>query len=103
MLAPLVALARVQGTHLYPYLDDWLLISKDPGDLQKKILLVLHRLQQESHLTPTQDLMFHRQSVSDNLGLVSLPPERLIALRAEVSSFMEANDKSARNFLHLLG
>ena len=111
MMAPLVAHARLQGIHIYPYLDDWLLRHQDPDQLQSMVVWVLNMLAhhglvvnvQKSKLTPSQEVVFiggHFQTVPH---VVSLPQDRIDSLVIRVREFISRPVNTARQCLVLLG
>jgi hypothetical protein len=111
VLAPLVALARLQGINVYPYLDDWLVSDRNPRKLEKDVQFLLNLLQQfgwvvnweKSHLSPSQDLCFIGAHFMTSQGMVYLPSERKYNLISKVIQLKSQNSASARQFLSLLG
>jgi len=111
VLAPLVALARREGMHIFPYLDDWL--QKLPTS--RPLMIMLQRLIEilvshgflinipKSVLDPTQSLVFIGGHFQTDRNLVSLPQEREEKLLTALKSFKLGGTVSARQFLQLLG
>jgi hypothetical protein len=111
VLAPLVAWARLQGIHVYPYLDDWLLRGPDPRELQSQLQQLIRLLQdcgwlinlEKSVLTPSQDLQFIGARFLTQQGLAVLPKDRMEVLVREVGHLKAQESESARGFLRVLG
>jgi len=111
MLAPLVAIARLEGLYLYPYLDDWLLkfrvretlivMGQRLVDLLESSGLIINV--PKSFLEPSQKREFIGGHFQTDLNVVTLPQDRLLDLIAKVEAFKPNTYKTARQFLKLLG
>jgi ribonuclease HI len=111
VLAPIAALARLEGIHVFPYLDDWLL--KDPQQLE--ISLKLQRLTQllkeagfvinlkKSQTSASQDLIFVGGRFRTNQNVVMAPPDRIVKLEECLQVVQVGRYVPVRIFLRLLG
>ena len=95
VLAPVLASIRLKGIHIHPYLDDLLLRAQSPQALHWAVQQSLLTLTQagyivnlkKSELQPTQDLVFIGGRFSTDVGMVSLPEDRVQALVELISRF----------------
>ena len=70
-MAPVAAYLRLQGIQIYPYIDDWLIVSRSKAGAYRDTRYVLNTLQalglsincEKSHLEPSQTM--------DYIGAVS--------------------------------
>ena len=111
VLAPLAALARQEGIHVFPYLDDWLIRDTCPVSIRPKIQRLMDILKQagfiinlaKSHLEPSQDMVFVGGRFMTKENIVALPPERYTKLLDCLSLFRLGTNLPAVTFLRLLG
>ena len=111
VLAPLAALARQEGIHVFPYLDDWLIRDNCPTAIIPKIQRLMEILKKagfiinlkKSHLEPSQDMVFVGGRFITKNNLVALPPERFSSLLSCLDLFKRGSSLPARVFLRLLG
>jgi hypothetical protein len=110
-VAPIAALARLQGVHNYPYLDDILIRNASKEKVLSDRDIMLRMLKQagfiinlkKSQLTPAQDRVFLGARFRTQLACVQLPVERQHSLVVLLSQFQVGTPLSARTFLRLLG
>jgi hypothetical protein len=111
VLAPLVAIARLEGLYLYPYLDDWLV----KFEIRETLIVMGQRLVDllnesgllinypKSSLEPSQKREFIGGYFQTDLNIISLPLEREENLLQIVHQFKLNKLMTARQFLQLLG
>jgi len=109
--APVVALARSEGIHLMPYLDDWLIknpvrpVANTHGGQTAAILdhhgwLVNWK---KSELEASQDREFIGAQFRTDVGQVFLPQARRDDMTRRMIEFATHAHRSARQFLVILG
>jgi ribonuclease HI len=112
ILAPIIGLLHRQGIHIYPYLDDCLVVAKSPEQLQRDILLTQEVLMdagflinfKKSALLPVQRIKFLGLEVDTVLASAVLPEDRAKQLARCCQIFMQVGQyRSIRSFLRLLG
>jgi ribonuclease HI len=112
VLAPVVGYLHQHGIHLYPYLDDCLLVGKTKEQLLHAIqftLKILTRLeflinQKKSQLLMTQQIQFLGMNINTKQSLVSLPKQKAEALAACATMFLPVGTYlKARHYLRFLG
>ena len=111
VLAPVMGFLRLKGIHLFPYLDDILVVADSPQQLHMDLQTTLHVLMQagyiinvkKSSLTPSQDSIFLGARFLTSLNQVCLPTVKMQNVVALVKVFRVGKFFKARNWLQLLG
>lgn len=106
-----VALLCLQGILVYPYIDDWLLVSDSPSTLLSDVhftLSLLSRLGLQVNLSKSQRslvqrLLFIGGDIDTSLCKVFLPNTRASTIQALVENFFRTPTQSARCIMCLLG
>ncbi|XP_053101923.1 meprin A subunit beta [Hemicordylus capensis] len=110
-MAAVITYLRTQGVTVYPYLDDWLLTSKDRNMLHSQICFVLMVLQdlgiqvnwKKSHLEPMQ-VANYIGAVLDTINQRAfLLEERYICIRDLVTLFQQQPIQPAQSIQRLFG
>ena len=87
-LAPLMAWLRLMGVHLYPYLNDILILGESFGEVEQSVQATLQVLTQagfivnlkKSNLAPTQDLVYIGARFQTDWDRAYLPEDRIKGL-----------------------
>lgn len=111
VLAPIAAIIREKGIHVYPYLDDILIRSPSRDKLITDIACVKQTLLEagfiinlkKSHLVPSQNLIFLGAHIRSDKACVQLPVEKHATLLDLIAQFRVGEPQPARKFLSLLG
>ena len=112
ILAPLMAWLRLMGVHLYPYLDDILILGESFGEVEQSVQAMLRVRTQagfivklkKSNLVPTQDLLYIGVRFWTDQGKFYLPEDRIEGLLTMVQSFAKVGQYVTTLFyLSLLG
>jgi hypothetical protein len=112
VLAPVVGYLHQQGVHLYPYLDDCLLVEKTPDMLQRSMEITLLTLQRlgfminvkKSQLTMTQRIHFLGMEIDTQLSTVFLPTSKVEKIQAYARTFLPAGIyRTAHHYMKFLG
>jgi ribonuclease HI len=112
ILAPVIGLLHRRGIHIYPYLDDCLIVAKSRDQLIQAIGVTQQVLMdagflinfKKSYLTPTQRLKFLGLDLDTTLATAVLPEDRALELAKCCQSFMKVGQyQTVRTFLRLLG
>jgi ribonuclease HI len=112
ILAPVIGLLHQEGIHVYPYLDDCLIVAKSPQQLQTAVIRTQEVLMQagfvinfkKSHLLPVQKIRFLGLEVDTTQAATFLPEDKMQLLIAFCQSFMRVGQyHTVRTFLRLLG
>ena len=94
-MAPIVAFLRLQGINIYPYIDDWLIVSTsylDAMAARDTTLITLQRLGlnidlAKSHLQPCQTVTFIGATLNSLQARAFLPQERILKIKRAITSF----------------
>jgi ribonuclease HI len=111
MVAPLMAVLRTRGVHIFPYLDDILIKAPTQNLVKTALGLVMQTLIQagfiinvpKSQMQPTQDLVFIGARFLTHKSLVQVPQGRYATLLDTLKKFQVGRWVTARLFLRLLG
>ena len=112
VLAPVIGLLHRQGCHIFPYLDDCLVVAKSPQLLRQSLQCCLEVLQaagfvinqKKSHLNPVQLLTFLGVELDSTRAMAFLPLDKALRLQQCVRLFMKVGVYlPVRLFLRLLG
>jgi ribonuclease HI len=112
ILAPVIGLLHQRGIHIYPYLDDCLIVAKSKQRLQEAVVTTQQVLMQagflinfkKSNLLPVQRLKFLGLEVDTIQAAAYLPEDRATQLAACCQSFMRVGHyQTVKTFLRLLG
>jgi ribonuclease HI len=112
VLAPVVGYLHQQGVHLYPYLDDCLLVAKNPQTLYQTVGFTINVLQKlgflinfnKSHLQPTQRITFLGMEIDTQVSAVFLPRQKAEKIIKIASLFLPVGIyMKARHYLKFLG
>ncbi|KAF7246105.1 Transposon Ty3-I Gag-Pol polyprotein [Varanus komodoensis] len=109
--APVCAHLRLRGIRIYPYLDDWLLVSDTEAGLSSAVeftCALLHDLglcinQQKSSLLPTQVINFIGARLDLTLARAFLPRDGRHAIAQCIARIRQARTVPARSIQSLLG
>jgi hypothetical protein len=112
MLAPVIGLLHQRGVHIYPYLDDCLIVAKSRDQLHRAILLTQDILMQagfvinfkKSLLSPVQRLRFLGMEIDTVQAKTFLPEDKALQIRTCCLMFMKVGHyHTVQTFLRLLG
>ena len=111
ILAPILAMIHRWGIYISPYLDDLILKNSDKSALVEQLPISLQTLinagfivnLQKSELQPCQDLVYIGGRLRTDLGLVTLPHDRMEAFLRSLSKFKVGSTQTAGFFQHILG
>ncbi|KAF7241227.1 Transient receptor potential cation channel subfamily V member 6 [Varanus komodoensis] len=109
--APVCAHLRLRGIRIYPYLDDWLLVSDTKAGLLSAVDITCALLQdlglcinqQKSSLLPTQMINFFGARLDLTLTRAFLPQGRQHAIARCISRIRRERTDPARSIQSLLG
>ena len=84
-MAPVAAYLRLNGVHVFPYIDDWLVVSSSRCRALKDTKLILHVLRnlgltvnyKKSHFTPSKVVNYIDATIDVPKGRIFLPQERI--------------------------
>jgi hypothetical protein len=112
VLAPVVGYLHQNGVHLFPYLDDCLLVAKNPAILHQSIVFTIQTLQslgfvvnfKKSQLSITQRLTFLGMEIDTQVSAVFLPRKKAENIAKVASLFLPVGTyRKARHYLKFLG
>jgi ribonuclease HI len=112
ILAPIVGSLHLRGVHIYPYLDDCLIVAKSRQLLERAIKITQEVLMEagflinfkKSHLSPVQRLKFLGLEVDTTQAASYLPVDKAQTLIRCSQVFMKVGSyQTVRSFLRLLG
>jgi hypothetical protein len=112
VLAPVVGHLHQKGIHLFPYLDDCLLVAKDQATLHQTILFTINVLQslgfiinfKKSQLQITQRLTFLGMEIDTQRTSVFLPRQKAENITKVAALFLPVGTyRKARHYLKFLG
>ena len=111
ILAPILAMIHGWGIYISPYLDDLILKNSDKSALVEQLPVSLQTLinagfiinLQKSELLPCQDLVYIGGRLRTDLGLVTLPQDRMEAFLRSLSKLKVGSTQTAGFFQHILG
>ena len=109
-MEPVIAYLRLQGIHVYPYIDDWLVVSSRSQALKdaKFILRLLPHLSltvntEKSHLKPSKIVHYIGAKLDGLKGRVFLLAERILKIQRALRKFRPKAQVMAKHAQHLLG
>ncbi|XP_073417970.1 uncharacterized protein [Dendrobates tinctorius] len=111
IMAALMALLRIRGLVLFPYLDDILIKAPSFQQARLSLTIVLDTLsnfgwlvsREKSCLVPTQCLVFLGLLFDTRRSRVFLPQEKIVSLQQDVRSLQIARFPSLRTTMKILG
>lgn len=111
LLAPLVGILHSRGLQVFPYLDDWLIVSPAFSQALSDVDQVCHLLEscgflinhRKSSLLPSQTLKFLGALFCMDLGMVFLSQERQLTLFRHLPWVLSQSHVSARLWLRSQG
>ena len=110
-MAPVAAYLRLRGIQVYPYIDDWLIVSGSKHQALQDTLYVLHTLQalgltinyEKSKLHPSQVVDYIGATINSLQARMFMPPERIHKILKAIRRFKPNTRVTARLAQHLLG
>ncbi|KAF7251740.1 hypothetical protein EYD10_02473 [Varanus komodoensis] len=110
-MAPVCAFPRLQGVQIYPYLDDWLLVSQSREGLLASIRTTCALLEdlglcintKKSSLLLVQTITFIRASLDSTVAKAFLPRDRQQTLAWHIHQMRRDMTVPARSIQRLLG
>ena len=106
VLSPVIGYLHRSGIHIYPYLDDCLIVGKSQEQLIQALILTIQVLQRvgflinykKSHLTPSQKLMFLGMQLDTVSQRAFLPREKADKYKAHVFTWSAWDITGSRKF-----
>nr|XP_020639114.1 uncharacterized protein LOC110073821 [Pogona vitticeps] len=94
-VAPIITYLRLHGITIYPYINDWLIVTPSYHDAiatRDFTLITLQRLRltvnvQKSHLQPKQTALFIGAHINSLQAKAFLPHERFLKIKDSISFF----------------
>uniref|UniRef100_A0ABM5FXC1 ribonuclease H n=1 Tax=Pogona vitticeps TaxID=103695 RepID=A0ABM5FXC1_9SAUR len=110
-MAPVAAYLRLKGIHIYPYIDDWLLVSRSRRQALKDTRFVLQLLPRlgltinlkKSHLSPSRVVHYIGARLDAAKARIFLPKERVQKILNAIKRFRPGARVTAKHAQHLLG
>ena len=110
-MAPVAAYLRLQGIQVYPYIDDWLIVSKSKHQALQDTQYVLHTLQalgltinqEKSKLSPSQFVDYIGARIDSVQAQMFMPPDRIQKILKAIKKFKPNARVKAKLAQHLLG
>uniref|UniRef100_A0A803K510 ribonuclease H n=1 Tax=Xenopus tropicalis TaxID=8364 RepID=A0A803K510_XENTR len=111
VLVVIIAKLRGYGIEIYHYLDDLLLVARDPTILRSNLQRTKEVLERfgcivnlaKSQVVPSQRMIYLGAQIDTLLGLVTLPRKKIDHIMLQVSQFKKKLTTSAKKFMSLLG
>ena len=110
-MAPVAAYLRLQGIEIYPYIEDWLIVSKSREQALKYTQYVLHTLEslgltinyEKSKLHPSQVMDYIGVRIDSVQACMFMPPEHVQKIKRAIKKFKPHARVRAKLVQHLLG
>ncbi|XP_053138354.1 uncharacterized protein LOC128339002 [Hemicordylus capensis] len=111
ILAPVLALLRLQGVHVFGYLDDLLLKSESPSEAARDLKQTLGALEQhgflintaKSHLSLSLQIRHLGVIINTLEGKIFLPEDRVHVIRSETKRILLSHRSPLLSLARLLG
>ena len=110
-MAPVAAYLRLNGIHVFPYIDDWLVVSPSRRRAFRDTKFILRLLNglgltvnhKKSRLFPSKVVHYIGAKIDARKGRIFLPRQRIHKIRTAIRKFRPGRSVSAKHAQHLLG
>ncbi|XP_078241458.1 uncharacterized protein LOC144586699 [Pogona vitticeps] len=110
-MAPVAAYLRLQGVQIYPYIDDWLIVSKSKHQALRDTQYVLQTLEslgltinyEKSKLRPSRVVDYIGARIDSIRAQMFMPPERIQKILGAIKKFKPHARVKAKLAQHLIG
>ena len=110
-MAPVAAYLRLHAVQVFPYIDDWLVVSRSRYKALRDMKFTLDVLRnlgltvnhKKSHLVPSQIVDYIGVTLDATRGRIFLPQDRIRKIKKAVKKFRAGVTVTALHAQHLLG
>ena len=110
-MPPVAAYLHLHKIHVYPYIDDWLVVLPSRHQALRDTKFIFRTLKdlglsvnaKKSHLIPSRIIDYIGARLESIKGRIFLPPEHMQKIQRAIRKFRPGLHVSARHAQHLLG